>query len=212
MTPERGDVLTPVGMAPVVALDGADAAAYSARPDSHWIAFAIIAVVVVLSIWLVLNPAWIARFGSWGYAGAFLINLLASASLFLPIPGLPIAIAMSVALNPLLLAVVASAGSAFGELAGYAVGYSGRTMTHSEKVSRYAPRIEAWTRHYGAYAIFVIAVLPLPFDFAGVAAGASRMQIWRFFLATLLGKFTKYYVIILIASGSMVGLRHLFGW
>lgn len=179
---------------------------------TRWGSFALVFGIVAFSIWLLLNPAWIAHFGSWGYLGAFLVNLMASASVFLPIPGLPIAIAMGVSMNSLLLALAASAGSALGELGGYALGLGGRTLTSNDKVMQWAPQIERWTRQYGAYAIFGIAALPLPFDFAGIAAGAGKMPIWRFMLATFLGKFVKYYVVILVAEGSLVGVRHLFGW
>ena len=50
------------------------------------------------------------------------------------------------------------------------------------------------------------------FDFAGIAAGAGKMPLWRFMVATFLGKFVKYYVVILVASGSLAGARDMFGW
>jgi membrane protein YqaA with SNARE-associated domain len=178
----------------------------------RWLGFALIFGTVLVSIWLVLNPVWIARFGSWGYLGAFLVNVLASASIFMPVPGLPIAIALSVSMAPLPLALATAAGSAIGELAGYALGYGGRALTKEERISTWVPRIEGWTRQYGAYAIFGVAALPLPFDFAGIAAGAGKMAIWRFLVATFLGKFIKYYIVILVSSGSLVGVRDMMGW
>lgn len=207
MIPEHSETISP---APPIA--SAVGQGETPRPVMRWVGFLLVLGVVLLSIWLLFNPIWIARFGSWGYLGAFLVNLLASASILLPIPGLPIAIAMGVSMNSFLLALAASAGSAVGELAGYSVGVGGRALSEGDAISRWAPRIEMWTHRYGPPAIFIVAALPLPFDFAGVAAGAGRMPLWKFFVATLLGKFVKYYVVILVASGSLAGVRDLLGW
>lgn len=222
MIPEKSDVIP---SAPPVAPASAPAATTEETPalatDSQltlsqqlvrWLGFLLIFGVVAFSVWLLFNPIWIARFGSWGYLGAFLVNLLASASILLPIPGLPVAIAMGVSMNPLLLALAAAAGSAIGELAGYAMGVGGRALSNDEKISKWAPRIEDWTRKYGPPAIFVVAALPLPFDFAGIAAGAGKMSLWQFMAATFLGKFVKYYIVILVASGSLAGVRDMLGW
>ncbi len=207
MTTEGGDAAPAITIAPPPVK--------SMQPPPavvRWLGFLVVFAMVALSIWMLFNPTFIARFGSWGYFGAFLVNLFASASLFLPIPGLPIAIALGVSMNNFLLALAAGSGSALGELAGYAIGRGGRAISTDNKISQWAPRIEGWTNKYGAYAIFTIAALPLPFDFAGIAAGAGRMPVWKFFVATFLGKFFKYYVIILVASGSLAGVRDLLGW
>jgi len=210
--PENSEVIPTTPPVPAVPVPTVPAQLTLPQQAIRWLGFLIIFGTVAFSVWLLFNPVWIARFGSWGYLGAFLVNLLASASIFLPIPGLPIAIAMSVSMNSVLLALAASAGSAVGELGGYAMGVGGRALSVDTKASQWAPRIEAWTRKYGAPAIFVVAALPLPFDFAGIAAGAGRMPILRFMLATFLGKFVKYYVVILIATGSLAGVRNMLGW
>jgi membrane protein YqaA with SNARE-associated domain len=207
VTTEGGDAAPAVQIAP--------APVKSLQPPPavvRWLGFIVIFGVICLSIWMLFNPTFIARFGSWGYLGAFLVNLFASASLFLPVPGLPIAIAMGVSMNGFLLALASGGGSAVGELAGYFIGRGSRALSTDTKISQWAPRIEAWTNKYGAFAIFVIAALPLPFDFAGIAAGAGRMAVWKFLVATFLGKFLKYYVVILVASGSLAGVRDLMGW
>lgn len=213
MSTESSDILPATSITPPNAA-ASPAPAIQGPPPAvvRWAGFAMIFGVVLLSIWMLFNQWLIAEIGSWGYLGAFLVNVLASASLFLPIPGLPIAIMLGVNMNSFLMALAAGGGSAVGELAGYAVGRGGRALSTDGKISQWAPRIERWTAKYGAYAIFAIAALPLPFDFAGIAAGAGRMSVWRFFIATFLGKFLKYYVIILIATGTLAGVRDMLGW
>jgi membrane protein DedA with SNARE-associated domain len=149
----------------------------------------------------------IAQLGSWGYLGAFLISLAASASVILPIPGLPIAMAMGYTLNPWLLGLVTGVASAIGELSGYAVGASGRILITGDQAPHFA-RIERWTRKYGALTIFVLAATPFPFfDLAGIVAGAIRMPLWAFFVATAAGKTIKYTIAILIGAESMHELQ-----
>jgi len=167
-------------------------------------------LVLGLSLLLAFNPNWVLQFGNWGYVGAFLISLLASASLILPLPGLAIAMALGTALNPLVLGIVTGVASALGETMGYLLGSSGRSLLAGRQQRHYA-RLERWTRKYGALAIFVVAVLPLPiFDVAGIAAGAIGMPVWSFLLATTLGKTIKYTVTILIGSGWLIGLQQWF--
>lgn len=166
----------------------------------------VLVLVIGLSVLLALNPAWIERFGHWGYAGAFFISMLASASLILPLPGIAIAIALGTALNPLLLGIVTGVGSAIGELMGYALGSSGRFLLTGDQ-QRHYERLERWTREYGALAIFTVAALPLPFfDVAGIVAGAIRMPVASFLVATALGKTLKYTVLILVGAGWFAGL------
>ena len=175
---------------------------------SRWLAAAILIGITAASLWIALNPQWIKFLGQWGYFGAFLISLFASASIILPIPGLPVAMAMGGALNPWLLGLVTGVGSAVGELSGYAAGASGRILITDDQMPHYS-RVEAWTRKYGPLTIFVLAVTPFPFfDLAGIVAGVIRMPLWAFFLATAAGKTIKYTIAILIGAGSIYGLRH----
>lgn len=177
---------------------------------SRWLAWVILIGVSALSVWIALNPELIEMLGSWGYLGAFLISLAASASVILPIPGLPIAMAMGYTLNPWLLGLVTGVASAIGELSGYAVGASGRILITGDQASHFT-RIERWTRKYGALTIFVLAATPFPFfDLAGIVAGAIRMPLWAFFIATAAGKTIKYTIAIFIGAGSVYELQRWF--
>lgn len=125
-----------------------------------------------------------------GYAGVFIIALVSSATMFLPAPGFAIIFAMSAFLNPLLVGIVAGIGSGIGELTSYLVVYSG-----SSKISRTKLYLqhENGLQKYGMPAIFVLSTVPNPvLDLAGIAAGAIRMPVWKFLLATIAGKIVKY--------------------
>jgi uncharacterized membrane protein YdjX (TVP38/TMEM64 family) len=182
------------------------AAAQPAEEGSRLLAAIILVAITAASLWIALNPAFIAQFKQWGYLGGFLISLFASASIILPIPGLPLAIALGTTLNPWLLGVATGLGSAIGESSGYLAGVSGRTLVPAGQAARY-DQLEEWTRKYGAFAVFVVAVTPFPFfDLAGIAAGAIRMPFWQFFLATFVGKTIKYIIAILLGVGAFEGI------
>ena len=124
-----------------------------------------------------------------GYIGVFLTMLLTSATLVLPAPGLAFVFFLGKTLNPLILGVVAGAGSTLGELTGYFAGYSGNGVV--ENIDAYQ-RIEQAVKKYGVIPIIVLSVIPNPlFDVAGFAAGALGIPWWQFLLATLLGKTIK---------------------
>lgn len=161
------------------------------------------------SFWLALNPAWVAWAGQWGYFGAFLISLIASATIVLPAPGLAVVIAMGTALDPVLLGLWSGVGSAFGELSGYIAGANGSAFI-PESQRKHFERLDKLTRRYGAWLLFGLSAIPFPlFDIAGMVAGALRMRIASFLISVAAGKSIKYIILILLGSNSIAYLSAL---
>ena len=179
------------------------------EPQRRWLGVLIVGLIFVGSFWLALNPVWIERFGNWGYVGAFLISLIASATIVLPAPGIVVVIAMSAALNPWLLGIVAGLGSAVGELTGYLAGRGGRAIIPPEQQQRFA-QIQRLTQRHGVLILALLAAIPFPlFDFAGIVAGAMRMRVSSFLLAVAVGKSIKYVIMILLGATSLEWLQGL---
>ncbi len=146
----------------------------------------------------------IAALRHYGYAGAFLISMLASATILFPAPGWAVVVAMSRMLDPLTLGVVAGLGSAIGELTGYLAGEGTREIIN-EKVSE-SKRVHDFVEKYGPLAIFVLAFIPNPlFDIAGIAAGGAEIEWWKFLLATAAGRVLRY-VLLALAGAFVLGL------
>ncbi len=175
----------------------------------HWVISGIvITVIFAVSCWLALNPQFVTRFGRWGYVGAFLISFVSSATIILPAPGIAVIIAMSAALDPITLGVVAGVGSAFGELTGYIAGASGRALIPIQHRSKFE-RLHSLTNNYGAVVLAFLAAIPFPFfDFAGMVAGMLKMHIVIFIIAVAIGKSIKYTILILLGAGPLHLLRH----
>ena len=122
----------------------------------------------------------------YGYLGAFLISLITTATIILPVPGIVLIFVLGESLNPVLLGLVAGAGSALGEITGYMAGFSGQAVFEKSKVYL---RMEQWMRRRGSIVIFVLSFVPNPiFDVAGAAAGVLRYPLWKFLLVCFLGK------------------------
>ncbi|HXF63761.1 MAG TPA: VTT domain-containing protein [Caldilineaceae bacterium] len=173
-----------------------------------WGGAAVLAILVV-SLWLALHPEWVEGLGRWGYLGAFLISLIASATIILPAPGIAVVVAMGVALDPLLLGIVAGLGSAIGELSGYVAGASGRALVPEHQRAQ-VERLRELTGRYGPALLAVLAALPLPlFDFAGIVAGMIRMPILAFLVAVSVGKSIKYVILIVAGAGPLIFLQQL---
>ena len=146
----------------------------------------VIAITVVLFIYRDM----VTELGHWGYLGAFLIGLVANATIVMPMPSLILLYALGATFNPVLVGLVGGAGGTIGEMSGYVMGYGGHTFVKNIKLYNKA---ELWMRKWGSLAVFAFALAPfLPLDIAGIAAGASRFPIWKFLIACLLGKALLY--------------------
>ncbi len=205
MTPEEPTIIEDSP-----ALVRADTQSAVRESPKWWAGVLVVLIICVASFWLALNPALVTRLGHWGYVGAFIVSLIASATIVLPAPGLAIIIAMSPSLNPFVLGIVAGVGSAIGELTGYAAGAGGSALIPPARQAQFE-RVRQLTQRYGVLILAVLAALPFPlFDFAGIVAGAMRMRVTRFLVAVAIGKSIKYIILILVGAGSLQWLQQAF--
>ncbi len=155
-------------------------------------ALALVAVLA-LSVALVFIPINYKALGDYGYLGVFLVTLLATGAIVLPVPYLGLIVVAGTFLNPAGVALVAGVAAALGELTGYLVGYTGRSLLPK---NRWYLMVERGVTRFGGPVIFVAAVVPNPFfDAVGIIAGATRMPIWLFLVACFLGKAIRFWVI-----------------
>jgi membrane protein YqaA with SNARE-associated domain len=155
--------------------------------------------LVQLFMWMVTN---------YGYLGVFAINLIASATIFFPLPAFALTFGLGTVLNPWLLGLAAGLGSAVGELTGYLIGYGGQEA-FKKKYKKWLKRASEFAEQRGMFpAILLIAASPIPTDIVGILAGVARYKAWKFFLAMATGKIIKY---TLIAWAGFYGLGWLAG-
>lgn len=154
---------------------------------------------IAITVVLYLLRDIITELGNYGYLGAFLISLITSATVILPVPGIVVLFALGTTLNPVLVALVGATGGIIGEMTGFMVGYEGReAIPHKSKLYL---RLENWMRRWGTWAVIAFAAIPLPiFDVAGIVAGALHYPLWKFLLIGWAGKCFKFVLLVLAGA------------
>ena len=163
-----------------------------------------ILMVIGITVSIFIFRDQVAELKTYGYLGAFLIAIVSSATIILPVPGIVLIVALATVpeYNPVLIGLAAGAGSALGEITGYMAGFSGQLVFGDSKTYL---RLEEWMRRRGLIVIFVLSFVPNPFfDVAGAAAGMLRYSMWKFLLACFLGKTLRY--ILIACFGWFVGI------
>ena len=164
---------------------------------------ALLAFSTAIALLLIFASDFFTRIGNWGYLGVFVVQVLNSATILLPAPGHAHTFAIGGSLNPVIIGVVGGLGAGLGELTGYMLGATGRGMVAG---GRWYARFDAVANRWTWAALFGIAALPLPFDVAGVWAGAYRYPVWRFLAFVAMGKMVK---VTLIATAGYYSVPYL---
>jgi len=159
----------------------------------------LITVVLIVIIWSFRRG--LARLSRWGYLGVFAINLVSSATVLVPIPGITAVFLGGAIWNPFLVGLASGVGSALGELFGYFAGYGGRGLMPILDEYPALRSIEDFFKKTGFITTLVISTIPFPFfDLIGIMAGALNYPIWKFTLAVLMGRIARD--ILIAASGA----------
>lgn len=145
----------------------------------------ILGFVIIAAIFLFSDK--MTELRAYGYAGAFLISFLSAATVLIPAPGWAVVVALSSVLDPYVLGFAAGVGSGLGEIVGYAIGDGAAGLANKNDKNA------AMVKKYGALAVFFLALVPNPlFDVAGLVAGALKIQVWQFLLATVSARIIRF--------------------
>lgn len=138
-------------------------------------------------------------FEYYGYPAVFVVSMIWNSTVLVPIPSFPIYYPLATIFFPPLVGLAGGAGAAIGELTGYMAGYSGREFVQRRR--GYA-RAERWVKRRGAIVIFAFNLVPLfLYDLIGIAAGALRFPLWKFFLICLAGRTLAYTIVACVGAG-----------
>lgn len=151
------------------------------------------------------------RISGLGYFGVFVVNMVASGTFFLPVPGLAAAFAAGGIWNPIAVGLAGALGSTIGELSGYLAGASSQSAIGSRlRQSRWYNKLQGWIERSGTLTLFIFAAVPNPlFDVAGFIAGSLKYHVGRFLFACGAGKAIKY---VVVALAGYWGADVVLGW
>ena len=132
----------------------------------------------------------------YGYGGLFLIALLRSASVVIPMPGGGIVFTAGGLLDPVwgvpapvMVGLTAAVAESIGELTGYGAGRGGSTMLREHRLYK---RVRGWIERRPFTTVLAMSLFPSPiFDIAGLSAGAARVPLRTFYPALLAGKIIR---------------------
>jgi uncharacterized membrane protein YdjX (TVP38/TMEM64 family) len=157
-----------------------------------------LAIFVVVG-WLYLRyPGFFENLKGYGYLGVFVISLILNATVIIPVSAMAIISSLGGALPlPFLVGLVGGIGAAIGEMTGYVAGRAGRDLLAKNRIYI---RVEGWVQRWGMVAVFILSIFPFLFDIVGIIAGATRMPVWKFFIACWLGRTILYIAVAYIGS------------
>ncbi len=165
-------------------------------------------VVIGITVYIYSIRDRVDEFAAYGYPGIFVVMLLANATVIIPAPGLAVVFAMGSVFNPIGVALAGGTGGAIGELSGYLAGFSGQAIVENTRVYN---KVLPWIQKYGAWAILVLSAIPNPFfDIAGIAAGVTKIPVWKFLLFCWVGQIIKMSIFAYAGAYSIDWLAKLF--
>lgn len=135
-----------------------------------------------------------------GYLGLAIVSFFGSLIPFVPIPSFVLLATMAVGeqFDIHILVIIAALTSTAAKQIIFYVSYGGRKII-SEKTKKRMKPFQRLVKRYGGSAAFIAAATPIPDDLVYIPLGLAKYNPKRFFIATLLGKFVLYYVIVLIS-------------
>lgn len=151
-----------------------------------------------------------------GIPGIFLANFLGTATVFFPVPGVTAAAQALIVVGAEQwwtpgVVIAASAGMTLAESTAYLAGVVGRNAAEERdikmtgRLGRIVSRVTRWIdwlmARYGVLTLLILSAIPNPFfEFAGITAGAVRMNFWKFLLAVAIGKTARVIMIVIIGQ------------
>jgi membrane protein YqaA with SNARE-associated domain len=155
----------------------------------HYVSLFTILAILGFSAAIYFSGALLSEAEAYGYLGVFLICVIASAVLIVPIPAIAVVFGMGAVLNPWLVGLMVGLAEPIGELTAYMAGRSGRIGMENRKPY---VKLMDWMKRRGSAVLFFFAAIPNPFfDLAGVAAGVLRYPLWKYLMVLFFGKTVK---------------------
>lgn len=104
-----------------------------------------------------------------------------------------------------LLALMATVGCIIGALCGYAVGYFlfdaiGQDLIQWFGSEKQFETVQQKMDSQGFWFVLSLGIVPVPFQIAMLAAGATKYSIWLFLLATVIARSLRYFGLALLVK------------
>ena len=140
-------------------------------------------------------------FQSWGVLGLAINSCIESFFLLPPPDILLISMDLAKPEKALYYATICTIASALGGAIGYAIGkFGGRPIFNFLFKNKHEQfeQVEKMYNEYGSLAVFFSAFTPIPYKIFTIASGILNMNFWKFFLASLLGRGLRFFIVSIV--------------
>jgi membrane protein YqaA with SNARE-associated domain len=144
------------------------------------------------------------------YGGVFVISLIGALSIFFPIPYTVVIFTLGGQLNPYFIAISAGLGSAIGEFSGYLLGFYGRRVISEESRRKMEFMVKVLDK-FGALAVFLFALTPLPDDILFIPLGMMHYSFVKAFIPAVIGKMCMNFIVAYGGSVANQIIEQIFG-
>ena len=148
---------------------------------------------------------WVLAWADTPYAMPALFLLAFAESSFFPIPPDVLLIAMAVAAptRAFRFALVCTAGSVLGGMAGYGIGLYGWEAIGQPVVEAYhgqevMVKIQEWYQEYGFWGTLTAAITPIPYKIFTISSGVFQFPFLPFVGASIIGRAFRFYLVALL--------------
>ena len=189
----------------------------------YWVGALGIIVTIGVAVAVIYYWEFLREAGHYGYLGAFIVSVLGGATYIAPVPMTPVVFSLGTVLKPsfapylgpVFVGAAAGLGETLGGLTIYMTGYGGGTALMNSK----RRRIQAiyswmlrWMEKRGTLTLFILSAVLNPFFYpAGLAAGALRFGIKRYFFICLVGKTIKGMTVAFAGYWGLGAILRMFG-
>lgn len=136
---------------------------------------------VILTYFISIQPE---SFLALGYFGVFLFNVISSGLLLMP--------TLTPKMNLVFLILASALGNIPNTSVNYLVGYSSK---HLFSGNTYIGMAKKFLNKFGLFAVYILAILPLPLDVNGLLSGYLGIPYRKYILVNFLGKVTVFFLV-----------------
>ena len=145
---------------------------------------------------------WVLHWADTPYGVPALFLLALAESSFFPVPPdvLLIALCLGVPGRSMRFALICTAGSIIGGMAGYGIGYYGYEAIGKPIIELYnaqpiMSRVALLYSDYGFWGVLIAAVTPIPYKVFTISSGFFRFDLLQFILASVVGRSLRFFLV-----------------
>jgi len=146
-----------------------------------------------------------------GYPGIFIINMIGSLAIGIPLPTFIVVFIFGGILNPWVVGLAGGLGSATGTLLAYMIGRgSGETI---KKRVCWMRKAEERSKRFGMFPVIVLlAFTAITSDKMAIFTGIVKYDVKKYYLATIIGKVMLHTIIAFMGYYGITYFMSLIGY